>query len=91
MHIVRWIVGVVFFVTCIFTWEWMHDEVYPILADLGETAHTYIDFHKVRSESDIASQYKVDTVPSNAQTALVPKILHHIWLQEHGDGEREKY
>lgn len=91
MHIVRWIVAVVIFLTCMISWEFMSDKIYPYLEDLGETVHTYINFHKVKSEFDIAFKYHVDTMPANASDTLVPKFLHHIWLQENGDGRLENY
>jgi mannosyltransferase OCH1-like enzyme len=73
------------------SWEFISRTIYPFLEDLGETVHTYVNFHKVKSEYDIAFKYHVDTMPANADNALVPKILHHIWLQEHGDGRLETY
>jgi hypothetical protein len=91
MHVLRWIVGLVLFLTCIVSWEFLKDEIYPLFGDLSETVHTYINFHKVKSEFDIAFKYHVDNIPSDAHNALVPKIMHHIWLQEHGDGKVEKY
>lgn len=91
MQLVRWIVAFVIFVTCMVSWEFVSRKIYPFFKDLGETAHTYINFHKVKSEFDIAFKYHVDTMPADASNALVPKILHHIWLQEHGDGRLEKY
>ncbi|GAB7324528.1 hypothetical protein MBLNU13_g08434t1 [Cladosporium sp. NU13] len=72
------------------SWEFISHTIYPYLEDLGETVHTYVNFHKVKSEFDIAFKYHVDTMPANASNALVPKILHHIWLQEHGDGRLYK-
>lgn len=88
MHLVRWIVAIVIFLSCMISWEFISHTIYPYLEDLGETVHTYINFHKVKSEFDIAFKYHVNTMGSNV---LVPKIIHHIWLQEHGDGRLEKY
>jgi len=65
----------------------MHDEVYPLFEGLGETTYTYINFHKVKS---VAYRYN-GTMPNETHSALVPKILHHIWLQEHGDDDVEQY
>ena len=91
MQIIRWIFAVVIFALFIFSWKFAEDELYPFFGDLRETVHTYVNFHKVKSDFDIAFKHNVDTMPNNASDPMVPKILHHIWLQEHGDGTLEKY
>ncbi|KAM0704509.1 hypothetical protein Q7P35_008743 [Cladosporium inversicolor] len=67
MQIVRWIVAFVIFATCMVSWEFISRTTYPFFEDLGETAHTYINFHKVKSEFDIAFKYHVDTMPADAK------------------------
>jgi hypothetical protein len=91
MHIVRWIVAIVIFATCMISWELISQTMYPYFEDLGETIHTYVSFHKVKSEIDIAFRYPVNATRANASSPLAPKILHHIWLQENSDGRLENY
>jgi hypothetical protein len=84
MHIVRWIVGLVLTVLFIVHWSVFKDTLYPRYTDLSEIVHTYANFHKVKN---VTFRYPKDTSSASGSTQVVPKILHHIWLQEEGENE----
>jgi hypothetical protein len=84
MHVVRWIVGLVLTVLFIMHWSYFEDTLLPHYTDLIEVARTYATFYKVKN---VTFRYPSDTSSANGSTQVVPKILHHIWLQEEGENE----
>lgn len=90
MHIFRWIVILGF--TLVFV---LHDHIFhglnPYFSDVKESVNTYLKFHSVKN---VAFRYPEDLKPlkpQNETCQLVPKIMHHIWLQEDGDSSIERY
>lgn len=80
----RWLVGLVLLVLFLLHWAFFENTLYWYYADLWETLGTYARFGSV---TNVEFRYPQQTTPSTANNSLVPKILHHIWLQEDKDIE----
>lgn len=86
MHVVRWLVGIVLLVLFLLHWAFFENTLYWYYADLIEVATTYANFGRVKN---VKLRYPEDTCFACPKDQLVPKIIHHILLQEDDTFERD--